>query len=198
MQELKIKIGDVDFVAEVKAEKYAPDIWGESRFVFSGDIAERLSVVVFESYTRRGDVLSERLRDAHMELFGEEWNPGDDLILDTDQGIAAIAFLLDLGSEEPIRFKWEGGSSPFWLFHDLAHAVDDFSADAYSDYAYAPSMQLTGWEEDRASVEGSKLAVASGVPLSTVLVELGKIGKGFKNRFGVKSEALKLYAETLD
>lgn len=171
---------------------HGEDMLGDCEFRFDGETARELATVTLEEYTRGGHRIRNTLGERMEDRTGEAWEDGESLRLEADGGIAALCYLADRGNEdgEPWRFEWDGSGSAFWLFHDVTHAAEDFSADAGGLEVYGPPAELTAYEEDRANVEGAKLAKAAGIDAAEIAAELAGLGSAFRERFGQDSEAL--------
>lgn len=115
-------------------------------------------------------------------LLGED--AGDGLVF--DEAIAAVAVLIEIG--EPLHLD-ASGSSPFWIFHDLIHAAEDWCVDLDSREVFGPEV-FGAFEEDRAHVAGTRLAATAGVPVGECLREIVKAAPSFLERFGSASRAL--------
>ena len=196
MSIIKFQIKDATFEADTAPEALYADeeMLGECLFIFQDELADRLGVVTLEEYNAMGEGYSSTMDERNQERSGEEERePGEDLELGADGSIGCLAYLADLGPApdgEPWRFMWKGSGSVFWLFHDIIHAREDFSADAGQGHTYGPSAQLTSYEEDRANLEGAKLALAAGVSPDEVCEQLAGLAPAFLERFGDPSTAL--------
>lgn len=207
MERYSFKIRGVAFVATCRPEELdGSDNLGECEFRFLGTLAERLArVVTHEANAFRS--FSGPLGDKQESRTGEPWRRFEDpadpegtpdvppLCLDADGGRMALATLVEWGNEggEPWAFEWDGSGSPFWLFHDTAHADNDFGAweDDGAWHVEATNFPAVGaWSEDRANLEGARRAVVSGVDAQAVLGELAGLAEAFRGRFGEESTAL--------
>lgn len=192
---VKFNIAGTAFEVETDAQArddVGGELLGDCLFRFADELACDLSEVTLEEYILNGTAYRATLAARQEDRTGVPWRSGDDLELDADAGIAAMAYLIDLGNEddEPWRFRWDGSGSVFWLFHDLTHAIEDFSADAGGQHAHGPSQQLTAFEEDRANLEGAKLALDAGVDAGEICNQLAGLAKAFRIRFREDSTAL--------
>src|SRR5262245_17690828 len=147
MERYTFKLRGVEFVATVRPEELDPESLGECEYRFEGALAERLAAVVTHEASQVRS-FEGTLGEKQESRRGEPWRRFEDpadpegtpdvppLHLDADGGIMALTVLIEWGNLDgkPWAFEWDGSGSPFWLFHDSAHADNDFGA----------------WEEDGA------------------------------------------------
>lgn len=202
MERYTFKLRGVEFVATVRAEELDPETLGECEYRFEGKLAERLAAVVWHETNQFRDTLGEKMESR----TGEPWRRFEDpedpegtpdvppLHLDANGGIMALACLVEWGNEDgkPWAFEWDGSGSPFWLFHDSAHADNDFGAWEEEGiwHVEATELALGSWSEDCANLEGAERALRSGVNVEDVLGELANLREAFRARFDEDSTAL--------
>jgi hypothetical protein len=208
MERYAFKLRGVAFVATVRPNELdGSDNLGECEYRFHGSLAERLAAVRWHeanNYRSFEGSLGEKMESRTGEPWRRFEDPSDPegtpavppLALDADGGIMALTTLVEWGNEggEPWAFEWDGSGSLFWLFHDTAHADNDFGAweeEGEGWHVEASDFPAVGaYREDRANLEGARRAVACGVDAEEVLAELATLAEPFRARFDEDSTAL--------
>lgn len=158
------------------------DIVGDSRYIFSAELAELLAPMVLVMYNGRGEGFPDTFGALHGEAAGDEeltWESGE-LVLDVDGGIGALALLIDRG--EDFSFTVDTlDALAFWACHDLVHAEYDTSASWADGNVDFPRVE--GWAENRAHFEGARRAARAGVSLDLILSTLSRARAEYESRF---------------
>lgn len=162
-------------------EDYEPEMLGEGEWTFQWREVKRIAKKLprFLDSNVCGD-LRTMLDEAEMDVDPEELGEHTFTVAgDADAAIAIVCAMFHLGGSWDVHYNGHG--SEYWVWHDICHAQYDFGVD-FNDGSVDAWIDESG--EERAMLEGAKLAKAYGVSMGDIARQLVKAEQEWSNRAG--------------